>query len=75
MCKIINPYEFIFSKVPGLKYSVSKLKPQNNIFFIIMEIMYNFNIFDNMNQNINTIHVGKNSHSIIECMNIMERRL
>ena len=71
MCKIINPYEFIFSKVPGLKYSVSKLKPQNNIFFIIMEIMYNFNIFDNMNQNINTIHVGKNSHSIIECMNIM----
>jgi len=71
ICKIINPYEFIFSKVPGLKYSVSKLKPLNNIFFIIMEIMCNFNIFDNMNQNINTIHVGKNSHSIIECMNIM----
>jgi len=71
ICKIINPYEFIFSKVPGLKYSVSKLKPQNNIFFIIMEVMYNFNIFDYMNQNINTIHLGKNSHSIIECMNIM----
>ena len=71
ICKIINPYEFIFSKVPGLKYSVSKLKPQNNIFFIIMEIMYNFTIFDYMNENINTIHVGKNSHSIIECMNIM----
>ena len=71
ICKIINPYEFIFSKVPGLKYSVSKLKPQNNIFFIIMEIMYNFNIFDYMNKNINTIHLGKNSHSIIECMNIM----
>jgi hypothetical protein len=71
ICKIINPYEFIFSKVPGLKYSVSKLKPQNNIFFIIMEIMYNFNIFDGMNENINTIHLGKNSHSIIECMNIM----
>ena len=71
ICKIINPYEFIFSKVPGLKYSVSKLKPQNTIFFIIMEIMYNFNIFDYMNKNINTIHLGKNSHSIIECMNIM----
>jgi hypothetical protein len=71
ICKIINPYEFIFSKVPGLKYSVSKLKPQNNIFFIIMEIMYNFNIFENMNDNINTIHLGKNSHSIIDCMNIM----
>jgi hypothetical protein len=71
ICKIINPYEFIFSKVPSLKYSVSKLKPQNNIFFIIMEVMYNFNIFENMNENINTIHLGKNSHSIIECMNIM----
>ena len=62
ICKIINPYEFIFSKVPGLKYSVSKLKPQNNIFFIIMEIMYNFNIFDYMNNIINTIHLGKNYH-------------
>lgn len=71
ICKLVNPYEFIFSKVPGLKYSVSKLKPQNNIFFIIMEIMYNFTIFENMNENINTIHLGKNSHSIIECMNIM----
>lgn len=71
ICKVVNPYEFIFSKVPGLKYSVSKLKPLNNIFFIIMEIMYNFNIFDYMNENINTIHLGKNSHSIIECMNIM----
>jgi hypothetical protein len=71
ICKIINPYEFIFSKVPGLKYSVSKLKPTNNIFFIIMEIMYNFNVFDYMNENINTIHLGKNSHSIIECMNIL----
>ena len=71
ICKIINPYEFIFSKVPGLKYSVSKLKPQNNIFFVIMEIMYNFNIFEYMTKNINTIHLGKNSHSIIECMNIM----
>jgi hypothetical protein len=71
ICKIINPYEFIFSKVPNLKYSVSKLKPQSNIFFIIMEILNNFNVFDYMNENINTIHLGKNSHSIIECMNIL----
>ena len=71
ICKFINPYEFIFSKVPGLKYSVSKLKPQNNIFFTIMEIIYNFSIFENVNRNINTIHLGKNSHSIIECMNII----
>lgn len=71
ICKLVNPYEFIFSKVPGLKYSVSKLKPQSNIFFIIMEIMYNFNIFELTTGNINTIHLGNNSHSIIECMNII----
>ena len=28
--RIINPYEFIFSKVPGSKFSVSKLKPNTD---------------------------------------------
>jgi hypothetical protein len=32
LIKIINPYEFIFSKVPGSKYSVSKLKIKNSLF-------------------------------------------
>ena len=33
---IINPCEYIFSKIPGSKYSVSKLKPESNIFYEIL---------------------------------------
>jgi len=29
--KIVNPYEYIFSKVTGSKFSVSKIKPFSNI--------------------------------------------
>jgi len=70
--KISNPYEFIFSNVPGLKYSVSKLKPLNNIFYIFMEILVNFNILDFFNNSeIKTFFYGKNISSTIECMNML----
>jgi len=70
--KISNPYEFIFSNVPGLKYSVSKLKPLNNIFYIFMEILVNFNILDFFNNvEIKTFFYGKNISSTIECMNML----
>ena len=32
LIQIVNPYEYVFSKVPGSKFSVSKLKPQTNLF-------------------------------------------
>jgi len=70
--KISNPYEFIFSNVPGLKYSVSKLKPLNNIFYIFMEILINFNILDFFNNGeIKTFFYGKNASSTIDCMNML----
>jgi len=70
--KISNPYEFIFSNVPGLKYSVSKLKPLNNIFYIFMEILINFNILDFFNgSEIKTFFYGKNTNSTIDCMNML----
>lgn len=70
--KISNPYEFIFSNVPGLKYSVSKLKPLNNIFYVFMEILINFNILDFFNNSeIKTFFYGKNISSTIECMNML----
>ena len=46
-CKLINPYEFIFSKVPGSKFSVSKLKPKTNLFYDFLEVSTTLNIFDN----------------------------
>ena len=45
--KIVNPYEFIFSKIPGTKFSISKLKPQTSIFYDMLEIINMLNIFDN----------------------------
>jgi hypothetical protein len=70
--KIINPYEYIFTKVPGTKYSVSKLKPDNIIFFNLMEIYCLLNLFDIFeNTDIKSIHYGENSSSSIDCLNIL----
>jgi hypothetical protein len=70
--EIINPYEFIFTKVPNSKLSVSKLKPFSNSFYILMEIIHIFNLLDSfIDKNINTLSYGFNSNSIIECMNML----
>ena len=36
--KIVNPFEFIHTNVPGSHISVSKVKPDSNIFFELYEI-------------------------------------
>jgi hypothetical protein len=68
-CKLINPYEFIFSKVPGSKFSVSKLKPKNNIFYDLLEISNNLNIFDSYKNDVplDFLHVSLNYQDSIEC--------
>ena len=42
--KIVNPFEFIHSNVPGSIISVSKVKPDSIIFFELMELFQIFNI-------------------------------
>ena len=70
--KLINPCEYIFSKVPGSKYSVSKLKPKSNIFYDFMEISNNSNIFDNYkNSNIKSLHVTPNCIDTIYCYELL----
>jgi len=72
LTKIINPYEFIFTKLPNSKFSVSKLKPLSPLFYDLMEIIHTLNLFDYMNnEEINTMHFGKNSQSSIDCINMM----
>ena len=68
-CKLVNPYEFIFSKVPGSKYSVSKLKPKSNIFYDLIEISSNLNIFDSfkITHRIKFLHITNNYNDSIEC--------
>lgn len=71
---ILNPYEFVFLCVPDSKYSVSKLKPASNTFYIIMEILYTFKIIDLFaNKIINTLHIGEeiNINSSIDCLNTL----
>jgi hypothetical protein len=44
--KIVNPFEFIHTNVPGTIISVSKVKPESSFFFDLMEIFQICNITD-----------------------------
>ena len=44
--KIVNPFEFIHTNVPGTILSVSKVKPESSIFFDLMEIFQICNVTD-----------------------------
>jgi len=69
--KIIHPYEFIFTKVPGTKLSVSKLKLKTNIFYDLLEICKNLNIFDEIKLNkISFLHLTTKYVDTIECFEI-----
>jgi hypothetical protein len=70
--RMVNPYEFIFSKVPGSKYSVSKLKPATNLFYDFLEISTTLNIFEFFkHKTINTLHITKNHIDSIECFEMI----
>jgi hypothetical protein len=69
--KVVNPYEFVHCKVPGSKFSVSKVKAASQIFYTFMEIINSFNIFESfIDRNIKSLHVGENNSATIDCMNI-----
>ncbi len=70
--KTTNTYEFLFSKVPGTKFSVSKLKPANNIFYVFLELIISSNVIDYFqNKNIKTIHFTSKNDSTIDCLNML----
>ena len=68
----INPYEYIFTKIPNSFLSVSKLNPYSNTFYEFMELAYTINLFESVqDRNICSIYIGKNSTSVLECINIL----
>jgi hypothetical protein len=70
--KEFNPYEYIFSKVPGSKYSVSKIKTKTNLFYEFLEISTTLNCFDSFkNTNIKYIHYGENFSDVSECFTLL----
>jgi hypothetical protein len=70
---IVNPYEFIFSKVPGSKYSVSKLKPKTGLFYDFLEIISTLDIFDQFKHitSIETLHITHNYNDINYCLEML----
>ena len=72
LTKIVNPYEYIFSKVPSSKFSVSKLKPVTNLFYEFLEICTSLAIFDEYkSKKINTLYFSPNSYDTIECFEMI----
>ena len=74
--KIINPYEYIFSVIPGAKVSVSKIPLVNNLFYDFTEIIYSLNIFETyIDKKINSIHISPHYLSSIECIEILRENI
>jgi len=68
----VNPYEYIFSKVPGSKFSVSKLKPKTNLFYDFLEIATTLNIFDfYKEESIRSLHITPNHSDSIDCFEML----
>jgi hypothetical protein len=60
--KMVNPFEFIHTNVPGTLLSVSKVKPDSSLFFDLMEILQVCNIMDFLSFK-NKIYVGNFTHN------------
>jgi len=60
--KIVNPYEFIHTNIPGTDLSVSKLKLHSNIFFELLELFQSCNIMDPLlsKKQVNIAHITRN---------------
>jgi hypothetical protein len=71
--KVVNPYEFIHSNVPGTQLSVSKVKPESSIFFELMELFQLFNVNEiiNIKHTINIAHLTPNHSSTSYLLNIL----
>jgi len=68
LLKLINPYEYIYSNVPGSKFSVSKLKPKSSLFYDLLEILNNSFLFEQYkNENITNLYVTVNYIDVIYC--------
>ena len=70
--KLVNPYEYIFSKVPGSKFSVSKLKPISHTFYDVLEIFLTFNILDSFkSKSIKSLHITSNFNDTNYCIEML----
>lgn len=72
LVKIVNPYEYVFFTVPGSKYSVSKLKPNTNDFYDMLEIFITLNILDTYNnKSIKSLHFFLDNVDTTDCIEML----
>ena len=72
LIKIVNPYEYVFFTVPGSKYSVSKLKPNTNDFYDLLEIFITLNILDTYNnKSIKSLHFSLDNVDTTDCIEML----
>jgi len=71
--KIVNPFEFIHTNVPGSFLSVSKVKPSSNIFFELMEVLQVCNIIEMLSfkKQIHISHITRNHSSTNYLMDML----
>ena len=69
--KIFHPYEYIFKKMPNSKFSVSKLKNQEENFYDFYEIVKTVYLFEDFyKKNMIILNIGPNSESINHCIEL-----
>ena len=71
--KVVNPFEFLHTNVPGTIISVSKVKPDSNIFFELMEVFQLFNVNEilSLKHKINIAHLTPNNSSTNYLLNML----
>ena len=75
LIKIVNPYEYVFFTVPGSKYSVSKLKPNSNNFYDLLEIFMTLNILDLYNnKSIKSLHFSLDNADTVDCIEMLREK-
>jgi 23S rRNA U2552 (ribose-2'-O)-methylase RlmE/FtsJ len=70
--KITHSYDYIFSKVPGTKFSVAKMKPHSDSFYIFLEMINVIDLFDYFqHRKITSLFHGPNAKAMSDCTDIL----
>jgi hypothetical protein len=70
--KNVNPYEYLFSKIPGTNLSISKLETKSNLFYDLLEICNIFNLSEYFyKKKIFSLHVSKNYSDSIKMFEVL----
>jgi 23S rRNA U2552 (ribose-2'-O)-methylase RlmE/FtsJ len=66
--KYTNSYEFIHTSIPGLKHSISKLKPLSRSFYKMIEIYNFFNLSNHLPENLFCFNLAEGPGGFIEAL-------